>query len=360
MLGGSIVLPYMVTAGAHSMPVTGYAWSSGIGWISFDGTTLDGSTYGVSEDGTTGALSGYAAAFPNIGWISFNPSAVLNCPSGTCAPKVDLATGRLSGWARACAAFADKNACSGALDQNSGGWDGWIALSGTAQDGSPYGVVQNPDCSWSGDAWGSAAIGAIRMSGVASDDSEYGVSGTNPTVCSGVRATLSANPLIIDRGESSTLTWDSTRATFCTASGGFSTGNHTSGTATVSPAVDSTYSITCTGPRGSSPAANATVTVRVPAALISAVPSRVRSGGTTTVSWNATNVNSCTITRNGVSPPWRNNLPADASRTVSGSATDTITSQTTYVITCINNSSGVTAAATATQIVNIIPVFQEF
>ena len=38
--------------------------------------------------------------------------------------------------------------------------------------------------------------------------------------------------------------------------------------------------------------AAATVTVRVPTVTISAVPNRVQSGGATTVSWSAENVNS--------------------------------------------------------------------
>lgn len=157
-----IVLAMFVIAGAmwaiqahasnNTSPVVGYAWSYNIGWIQFSGSTTANSKFGVKENMSTGALSGYAWS-SNIGWISFN---------GT---KVNLANGILSGYAQACSAFADKNKCSGALDPNSGGWDGLIHLSGTATNGKVYKVTQNSDCTWSGYAWGSNVIGSVHMNG---------------------------------------------------------------------------------------------------------------------------------------------------------------------------------------------------
>lgn len=176
-------------------------------------------------------------------------------------------------------------------------------------------------------------------------------------------ATLSASPSTIDSGQSSTLTWSSTNSTSCTAAGGFSTGNATSGSASVGPLTTTqNYQISCTGPGGSANSNIATVTVRVPTVTISAAPDRVASGGgggggTTTISWSATNVNACTITRNGVT--WQSLTP-DASRALSGSAPDTVTAQTTYAISCTNNASATAVAATATKIVNVVPSFSEF
>jgi Peptidase A4 family len=71
-------------------------------------------------------------------------------------------------------------------------------------------------------------------------------------------ASLSASPTKISLGQSSTLTWSSANTTTC-ASGGF-TASGTSGSAVVSPAVTTSYSVTCTGNGGSS-TAMATVTV---------------------------------------------------------------------------------------------------
>lgn len=351
LLGGSLLSPQAKAAG--TMSVTGYAWSTHLGWISFSGAG-----YGVLENQMTGNFSGYAWS-SNLGWISFGSS-----DGSHPVANVDFLTGRVTGWARACAAFASKSACSGALDANSGGWDGWIALSGTASDGSSYGITQSPTCGWSGYAWGSDAIGAISVSGTASDGSSYGVAGTDSATCAGLPySTLAADPSTIDSGQSSTLSWSSSRATSCTAAGGFSTGGATSGSASTGVLTSTqNYQISCTGTAGTASSNIATVTVLVPTAAVSAAPDRVvvasgGGGGSTSVSWSAANVNTCTITKNGA--VWQT-LTADESRNVSGSAPDTVSAQTSYVMSCTNNASASAAAATATQIVNIITTFGEF
>jgi len=98
------------------------------------------------------------------------------------------------------------------------------------------------------------------------------------------------------------------------------------------------------------------VTVLTPTAGISATPDHVVSGGTATVTWTAENVNACTIDKNGVA--WKTITVTNHS--ASGSAPDTITSQTTYVISCTNGASATAVAATATKVVNINPNFKEF
>ncbi len=184
-----------------------------------------------------------------------------------------------------------------------------------------------------------------------SDTVTVNVAGARPVPT----AVLSANPSTIDQGQSSTLTWSSTNATSCSAVGGFSTGGAASGSASTGP-LSSTqnYQIYCDGSGGRGFSNIATVTVRIPTVSISATPDRVRSGDQTTVEWNATNVNACTITRNGVT--WQT-LTADVSGTVSGSDTSSITGQTTFLISCTNNSN---AVATATKTVNVLTDFQEF
>jgi hypothetical protein len=72
---------------------------------------------------------------------------------------------------------------------------------------------------------------------------------------------LVANPTSITVGGSSVLTWSAVNATQCTAAGGWSgTKNFTGGTQTVTPALTSTYSLSCTSVTG---AATASVTVTV-------------------------------------------------------------------------------------------------
>jgi hypothetical protein len=131
--------------------VSGWAWSENIGWVSFNSTNCDSNgnnrtdktnysncpagdsvvDYGTRVDLINGVFSGYAWS-ENIGWISFNSDALINCPSGACQARLDTASynasglGKINGWARACSVF--EKDCKGNLDNNSnrGGWEGWI------------------------------------------------------------------------------------------------------------------------------------------------------------------------------------------------------------------------------------------
>lgn len=87
-------------------------------------------------------------------------------------------------------------------------------------------------------------------------------SSTSPTVY------LNANPTSITAGTSSTLTWNSTNATSCSATspGGWTNQTVTSGSVSVSPTTTTTYTITCTSAGGST---SATTTVTVKAAPLS-------------------------------------------------------------------------------------------
>ncbi|HKE43990.1 MAG TPA: hypothetical protein VKB41_05575 [Steroidobacteraceae bacterium] len=74
--------------------------------------------------------------------------------------------------------------------------------------------------------------------------------------------TLTANPTAVRSGETTTLTWSSSNATGCTASGAWSGNKGTSGTETsVALTANSTFSLSCTGAGGSSSAQPATVTI---------------------------------------------------------------------------------------------------
>jgi len=85
-------------------------------------------------------------------------------------------------------------------------------------------------------------------------------SGSSPPPPSGTpTAALTASPASIASGQSSQLTWSSTNATSCSGSGFSASG--ISGSATVTPAATSTYSVTCTGSGGSA-SGSATVTVK--------------------------------------------------------------------------------------------------
>jgi endoglucanase len=71
---------------------------------------------------------------------------------------------------------------------------------------------------------------------------------------------ISASPTTISAGSSSTISWSSTNATTCTASGAWSGTKATSGTQVISMNSSSTFSLSCTGAGG---AASASTTVTV-------------------------------------------------------------------------------------------------
>lgn len=251
--------------------LSGYAWSENIGWISFNCTdtgTCATSPYGVTVS-ATGALSGYAWS-ENIGWVSFNAGDVSGCPSGTCAPSFDKISGNVTGWAKALSA--------------GGGWDGFISLSGIN-----YGVSVS-GCAWGGWAWGSDVVGWVSFGGANGGT----VTGTG-NACKGNPPTLTfgANPTSVYAGATSTLTWTVTgTADSCWASGAwtgwkaFSPGAHTE-VVTVGSST-ATYSIECWNSGASSGIQNAVVTVTAapaPGLTLSASPTTINLGGTSTLSW---------------------------------------------------------------------------
>jgi hypothetical protein len=110
--------------------VSGYAWSEGIGWISFNCSndsscgTID---YGVNVDATTGNFSGYAWS-DNVGWISFNrsdtgdpPADPYTNPAETIIANYDSATDKVNGWAKILSL----------------GDDGWINFNQPNESGLP-------------------------------------------------------------------------------------------------------------------------------------------------------------------------------------------------------------------------------
>ncbi len=125
-LAGLIICGFLGTSqifAGTANNVSGWAWSSNIGWISFNCTnrgTCATVNYGVNiardpGNPAIGNFSGYAWS-ANIGWIHFAPAGPYPAAPHHSA-RVDLATGIVSGWARALA--------------HDGGWAGWIKLRGT-------------------------------------------------------------------------------------------------------------------------------------------------------------------------------------------------------------------------------------
>lgn len=329
---------------------TGYAWSENIGWIH-----MSGPGYGVQEDVTSGALSGYA--WSNIGWLSFNSSETANCPSGSCAPTVNLNTGAVSGWARACAVFQNKNACSGTVDPQAGGWDGWVHLAG-----SNYGMqIGNASTSYaaSGYSWGDTGVGWIHWAGTG-----YGVSA--PSAAWGVLVGyVHASPSTITPGGTTNIAWSCANATSAKLRypiGGVATTTSValSGSFNDTPSQSTLYSLTCYGNGNSGTySSNALVSVQAAsnAILVTLVgnPASVRTGETTQIVWNVNNMtaNSCSIAQQGGGWSQSVSNPASGSGTVT---TPVITQSTTFTMTCTGSDS---STQTGSITIGVLPTFHE-
>ena len=151
--------------------------------------------------------------------------------------------------------------------------------------------------------------------------------------------TFSANPSTVKNGATSTLTWSSTNATACTASGGWSGTEATSGSQTTAALTTTTqYTLTCTGAGGSA-SQSATVTVSAPASpsvSLSASPTSVTSGGGSTLTWSSSNATSCTA-----SGAWSGNEPLSGTQ-----STGALSSSATYTLTCTGPGGTATQSAT--------------
>ncbi len=121
--------------------ITGYAWSTNIGWIrmncenSVNDNTCSSVQYGVEVDHDTGILSGYAWSSV-VGWISFENAS--GCPAisyfnsnsnnngGNCYARALFSAGsggpNIVGWARVVAGPQNNSCTNGACGE-------WISLS---------------------------------------------------------------------------------------------------------------------------------------------------------------------------------------------------------------------------------------
>lgn len=134
----------------------GWAWSSNIGWVSFNCTnesTCGTVNYGVTLE-SDGDLVGYAWS-GTVGWIQFGGQSGFPTGGGTTAANARIVSNSAQGWARALA--------------NGGGWDGWISMAGTSPN---YGVTQS-GTAFNGYAWGGDVVGWLL----------FGVESVYPEIC---------------------------------------------------------------------------------------------------------------------------------------------------------------------------------
>ncbi len=138
---------------------------------------------------------------------------------------------------------------------------------------------------------------------------------------------LSASPSSVVQNGSTTLNWSTTNADSCTASGDWSGSKASAGLEIISGlTATSTFNISCSGPGGTiSDSIVVTVTAPpTPTVSLSASPTSVTENGSSTLSWNTTNADTCTA-----SGDWTGN------KTVSGSESiPSISANSTFTLVC--------------------------
>jgi len=207
---------------------------------------------------------------------------------------------------------------------NDGVLDQWLPALGYVTSGTS----QNASRSWPSDGSRTFRVLAQDSNNNSSAWATHTIAiGTPPSCTFGSSAT-------IIQGQSTALTWSCTGANSCTGSG-FTAGG-SSGSVSVTPSSSTSYGLSCTGTGGTTSVPPVTVTVGCPmdlsGDLVPAVD-RVREGTGTTLTWNATGVNtSCTI-----SGPNVNQTVAGASCNAASAgpvSTGNLTTQAIYRLTC--------------------------
>ena len=246
---------------AASGDLSGWAWSSNIGWVSFNCQDLNvcsTSNYKVQMDLTTGALSGYAWS-SNIGWIQFDPTGPYPASPQTSA-TIDPTSGVASGWMRALSYDSSYD----------DGWDGWINLT----------AANSANGQLTGWAWGGLVVGWLNFTNVTlpstsptTPTSTTSTPPTPPTPTSTPTSTPPTPPAPVQcsfHGSTSflippqalILSWTCQNADSCSIDHGVGSVNNISGTVTVHPTSTVSYTLTCNNnTSGDTVTATTTVTV---------------------------------------------------------------------------------------------------
>src|SRR5262245_12418648 len=309
-----------------------------------DATTLRWSATNATSCVASGAWSGPRAVSgtESTGALSENSAFLLKCsgPGGSASATTQVAvTARARPPSPPTVTFA---ATPGSVPRGSASVLAWSSTNAGS-------------CTASGDWSGARGTSGTRSTGALTASKTYSLTCTGlggsasasvaVTVLPVPTVSLTAAPASISSGSASTLSWGSTDAASCTASGDWSGNRAVSGTESTGVLTGSkSYSLTCTGPGGSA-SASAQVTVTAlppppPAPTVSLLgdPLSVAGGGASTLSWTSTNATSCTA-----SGGWSGDLGTSGSQ-----PTGTLDASTAFSLTCTGAGGSASASVTVT------------
>ena len=342
----------------NPVDLEGYAWSSNIGWISFNCSDLSicgTSNYKVTMN-TDLTLTGFAWS-DNVGWIKFG--SLSSFPAGGSNAEVKEVSGNdeLTGWARACSGTSG-GTCS-SMTNYSSDWDGWISFNcdDTGGCGTSDYSVDVAAGSMTGYAWGGDIIGWVSFW-----DVTYSATPTATLEVENVTDGISwtGSDITIDDTDDINFQWSSTDADSCSGTY-FTTGGATSGTdnSPTQPAAGANlqYILSCTGIGGTTyDFLNVNAHINCTPS-ISADEDITREGNSVNISWDANcgggNLSNCSVDGPGLSVSPLTVETGNQSVSPSGEAT--------YAIDCRADKSSDPGSSTQYDAVTvkILPSFEE-
>jgi trimeric autotransporter adhesin len=331
--GGSATQSATVTVSALAPSVTLSAAPSTVN--SGSASTLTWSSANATACAASGAWSGNKplSGSQSSGAVTASATYTLTC-SGSGGSATQSVTVSVKGAAPSVSLSANPSTVASGLNSTVS----WNAVNATS-------------CSASG-AWaGAKPVSGSQSTGALSSSSTYMLTCSGPDGSAAQSATvsvkastptvsLSVGPSSVASGGSATLNWSATNATSCSASGSWSGAKPARGSqSTGALTADATYVLTCSSAGGSATqSATVSVTKPAPTVSLSASPSSVISGNSSTLTWAASNATSCTA-----SGAW------SGSRPVSGSQpTGALSSNATYTLRCTGSGGTATQSATVT------------
>jgi len=208
------------------------------------------------------------------------------------------------------------------------------------------------DASWTG----SKALNSTAVVGPLTAQTTYTLNCTNAggTTTASVAVTLSTAPppvgdpvvtltadaTAVAANATTTLRWNATNATACTASNGWTGAKSVAGSQSVGPiAATTTYTLGCTNAGGNTIAANVVVTVvPAPTVTLTASPMTVASGAQSRLTWTSSNATACTAMAGDAS--WTGAKTVNNNQLVGP-----VMSATTYSLTCVGTGGSSSASA---------------
>lgn len=287
----------------------------------WSGTKATSGTQTVTP-ATTGTFSYTLSCTGTGGTTDKTVSLTVNAPAPTLTLTVSPTTITLGSAATLTWAPADASSCTA-----SGAWSGTKSSAGGSQSVSPTTVGNHAyqlACTGAG--------GSVTKS-------------VTPTVTDAIKpptVTISVNPSSITLGNPSTLSWNSTDATSCSASGAWSGSKATSGSQSVAPTSTGshTYTLACTGTGGTTTqSAVLTVSAPAPTLAFTVAPTTITIGSSASLDWSASNATACTA-----SGDWSGSKATIGNQTV----TPTTIGEKTFSLSCTGSGGSVSKSVTLT------------